>query len=548
MKYGFIRVAAATPKVTIANPGENAKEIINIIKLAKKHNIELLVFPELCLTGYSCGELFLSEVILHSVSKALDIILKSSIDNNILIFLGTPIYINDKLYSCAVALQDGHILGVVPKTFIPSYSEFYETRYFTSGKDIHEFITLCQQKIYFGTNILFNATTNNNIKIAAEICEDMFVINPPSNEHAKAGASIIVNLSASNELIGKTDYRRILIMAQSGRLICGYIYTSAGSSEAVNDMVFSGHKIIAENGSILNESYPFNSGLLICELDIDKLAYERRRINVFKCNPSKYHIVQFKFNTNNIVIKNPISPFPFIIPQSAESILQIQAKALAEKLHSTKLKAVIGISGGLDSCLALLVILRSYKILRRKKRDIIAITMPGPGTKNKTRQNVIKLANATGIQIRTINICKSVFYHLRSIGHSQKYLNNVYENAQSRERTQILMDVANAKDGIVIGTGNLSENALGWCTYNGDHMSMYSVNASIPRTVIRYLVDYESNRIKAYKNALVAILNTKSSPELLPTNQSTENIIGEYELHDFFLYHMIRFGQAPNKT
>jgi NAD+ synthase (glutamine-hydrolysing) len=558
MRYGFIRVAAATPKVTIANPTKNVNEILKIVELAEKRKVELLVFPELCLTGYTCGELFLSEVLIQSVYNSIYKILHYTLKKNILIFVGAPIYKEYKLYSCAIALQNGKILGVIPKTFIPSYSEFYESRYFTSGKNRFGLIRLCEQIVYFGTNLIFSSNTNHNIKIAAELCEDMFVINPPSNTHAQAGASIIVNLSASNELIGKKQCRKVLIMAQSKRLIAGYIYASAGCSESVSDMIFSGYKVIAENGHILKESHIFGTNdFIIYEIDADKLAYERRRINVFNVDSSKYHIVHFTFSTQSINIKRHIPKHPFIkryIPNYAESILQMQSMALAEKLKITNLEAVIGLSGGLDSCLALLVTLRSYKILRRNKNNIIVVTMPGPGTSLKTKQNVLKLANVIGINLRTINICNSVYNHLKDINHNG-IINKTYENAQSRERTQILMDIANAEHGIVIGTGNLSENALGWSTYNGDHMSMYAINASIPKTVVRYLIKYESKRLQEYTNILLSILYTDSSPELIPntlnaqhSQQQTEHIIGPYELHDFFLYYIIRFGQTPDKT
>jgi NAD+ synthase (glutamine-hydrolysing) len=554
MKYGFIRVAAATPQVKIANTTANTNTILQIIELANRKNVELLVFPELCITGYTCGELFFSDVLIQSVNNSIYKILKSTLHTNMLIFIGAPIYKEHKLYSCAVVIQNGKILGVIPKTFIPSYSEFYESRYFTSGKGIFSFIVLCKQKAYFGTNILFSANTNNNVQIAAEICEDMFVVTPPSNFHAQAGASIIVNLSASNELIEKKQYRKILIMAQSRRLISGYIYASSSCSESVGDMIFSGYKVIAENGKILKESHMFiDNDIIIYEIDADKLAYERRKNNVFNVNSAKYNIVRFNFNTQYSNIKRYIPKYPFIkkyVPNYAESILQMQAIALVEKLRITNLEAVIGLSGGIDSCLALLVALRSYKILKRDKKKIIVITMPGPGTSLKSKQNVLNLANITGITVRNIDICKSVYNHLKAINHDGKF-NNVYENAQARERTQILMDIANAEHGLVIGTGNLSEIALGWSTYNGDHMSMYAINASIPKTVVRYLINYESNRLKAYKNILLSILYTDSSPELIPdtlNKQKTEQIIGPYELHDFFLYYIIHLGQTPNKT
>ncbi|MDR1511587.1 MAG: NAD(+) synthase [Endomicrobium sp.] len=562
MKYGFIKTAAATPYVKLANPSANAVEIIKLIKKANTCDVELLVFPELCITGYTCGELFLSDVIIHSVTDALNQICKATLDKKTLIFVGSPIWHKGKLYSCAVIFQNGKILGIVPKTALPSYSEFYELRYFTPATDVLDSINLCGQSAPLGTDIIFVAKNNEDIKISAEICEDMFVASPPSNRHAQAGASIIVNLSASSELIGKSEYRKTLIKSQSGRLLAGYVYASAGNGESVSDIIFSGHRIIAENGKILAESKLFeDDGLTICEIDTCKLAYERRRHNVFKINSAtttRYHVIKFNFDNAGTKLVRYVSPLPFVpndlnsVSTRAELILQMQSRSLAERLKFTGLNAVIGVSGGLDSCLSLLVILRSYKILNRNKKNIIAITMPGPGTSTQTMENVLKLAEAFEIKIRKIPIDEALKNHLDNIKHMGN--NDVaYENAQARERTQILMDIANIEKGLVIGTSNLSENALGWCTYNGDHMSMYAVNSSIPKTLIRYIVSYESERVKKYKKALLSVLNTEITPELIPSDkkkilQKTEDIIGPFELHDFFLYYTLRFGQAPDKT
>jgi NAD+ synthase (glutamine-hydrolysing) len=558
LKYGFVKTASATPNVIVADTHSNVKEIIKLIKRANASSVELLVFPELCISGYTCGELFLSDVLKESVYKALDLICKSTIGKKALIFVGSPIWREGKLYSCAVAFQNGKILGVVPKTYIPSYCEFYELRHFISGKNLSGMVAICGQVVPFGTNIIFSAKNNDNIKIAVEICEDMFVACPPSGHHAQAGATIIANLSASNEVIGKSDYRRTLIKAQSGRLSCGYVYASAGSGESVSDIIFSGHRIIAENGAILTESGLFKEGLTISEIDTERLSYERRRLNVFETSSEKYINVEFDFNEKDENLTRAISELPFVPSDSdsllhrAELILQIQSQALAERLKFTGLNAVIGISGGLDSTLALLVTLRSYEILNKDKKDIIAVTMPGPGTSRKTLKNVEKLAKSLGMYIREISIAESIDKHLKDIKH--KGIKDItYENAQARERTQILMDIANAENGYVIGTGDLSENALGWSTYNGDHMSMYAVNSSVPKTLVKYLVSYEAQRVETYKEALTDILNTDISPELLPSkrwgiSQKTEDIIGPYELHDFFLYYTIRFGQKPEKT
>jgi NAD+ synthase (glutamine-hydrolysing) len=558
MNYGFVKTAAVTPHITVADPSANAVEIIKLIKQANKSCIELLVFPELCVSGYTCGELFLSDVLIQSVNDSLNTICKATKGNQTLVFVGSPIWQNSKLYSCAVAFQNGKILGVIPKTALPAYSEFYELRHFISGKNVTGTVKLCGQNVPFGTDIIFAAKNNDNVKVAVEICEDMFIVSPPSNRHAQAEASIIVNLSASNELIGKSDYRKTLIKSQSGRLSAGYVYASAGNGESVSDIIFSGHRIIAENGEILIESSLFDSGMTICEIDTQKLAYERRRLNVFETDSSGYRIVEFNFNETDITLTRDISPLPFVPNDSktvyarAEFILQIQSKALAERLQLKNFNAVIGISGGLDSTLALLVIVRSYNLLNKDIKNIIAVTMPGPGTSIKTLNNVSNLEKALGIKIRNIRIDNAVETHLKDIKHNG-IKDIAYENTQARERTQILMDIANSENGLVIGTGDLSEIALGWCTYNGDHMSMYTVNSSVPKTLVKHLVSYEAERVTKYKKTLTDILNTEVSPELLPSksgkiSQKTEDIIGPYELHDFFLYYTIRFGQKPDKT
>ncbi|MDR3243376.1 MAG: NAD(+) synthase, partial [Elusimicrobiota bacterium] len=558
MKYGFIKAAAATPKIKIANPIINAKEIIKLINKAGDAGVELLVFPEMCITGYTCGELFLSSALIKSSLAAIDKVRLACKNKQPLIFIGSPILYKSKLYSCAIAMQKGKILGIIAKTALPGYGEFYEPRHFKSGAKIDALIDLCGQKVPFSPNLIFKAANNEEIQIAAEICEDMFIANPPSISHAQAGAAIIVNLSASNELIGKSDYRRTLLQAQSGRLSCAYIYSSAGEGESVSDIVFSGHRIIAENANIINESRLFDAGLTISDIDIERLVYERRRLTVYKMKDKGYKKIDFDFKDSNLSFSRKFSQTPFVpqdagdISKRAELILQMQSRALSSRLKETRLDAVIGVSGGLDSCLALLVILRSYEILGRDKNKIIAITMPGLGTSSQTLNNVLKLQKVLGIEIKKIPIIKAVNSHLKDINHNGEK-NIVYENAQARERTQILMDIANAQKGLVVGTGDLSETALGWCTYSGDHISMYSVNSSVPKTLVKYLVSYEAQRVKEYKQALTDILNTEISPELLPSkkgkiSQKTESIIGPYELHDFFLYYTVRFGQNPQKT
>jgi NAD+ synthase (glutamine-hydrolysing) len=559
MKYGFVKTAAVTPKIVIANPKANAIEIIKFIKQANTSLVDLLIFPELCVTGYTCGELFLSDVLKESVYKALNVIRKSTTGKKLLVFVGSPIWKEGKLYSCAVVFQNDKILGVVPKTYLPSYSEFYEIRHFTSGKNASGFVKICRQDAPFRVSMIFSAKNNENVKVSAEICEDLFTISPPSNNHAQAGATIIVNLSASNELIGKSDYRKTLLKAQSGRLSCGYVYVSAGCGESVGDIIFSGHRIIAENGVILTESVLFKEGITVSEIDTERLAYERRKLNVFETNSEGYINVEFDFNERVENLTRFVSQSPFVpndadsLSTRAELILKIQSQALAERLKFTCLNAVVGISGGLDSTLALLVILRTYELLGKDKKDIIVVTMPGPGTSKRTLKNVVKLSNAVNVHLRKILITESVDRHLKDIKRKRGVKDITYENAQARERMQILMDIANAENGYVIGTGDLSENALGWCTYNGDHMSMYAINSSIPKTLVKYLVSYEAQRVKMYKEVLIDILNTDISPELLPSKngkifQKTEDIIGPYELHDFFLYYTVRFGQKPEKT
>ncbi|MDR1952464.1 MAG: NAD(+) synthase [Elusimicrobiota bacterium] len=558
MKFNFIKAAAITPTVNVANPDKNADEIISLIAQADSLSVELAVFPEMSVTGYTCGELFLSSPLIQSSIKAIEKILKASKNKKPLIFIGSPILFKDKLYSCAIAISKGKILGIVPKTAMPGYGEFYEPRHFSSGKNIFSHITMFGQTIPFGSNLIFESQKNSAVKIAVELCEDMFIASPPSINHAKAGANIIVNLSASNELIGKSDYRKTLIKAQSGRLSAGYVYASAGRGESVSDMIFSGHRIIAENGVILAESPLFHTGITITDIDVQRLEFERRKLNVFYTGDLSHTKISFDFDDKNIILTREFSPHPFIpsdkngIPKRAEMILQMQSHALSQRLENTNLNAVIGLSGGLDSTLALLVILRSYEILKWNKKNIIALTMPGPGTSDRTINNVRAISKAAGINVSEISITKIVENHLKDISHENKK-DIAYENAQARERTQILMDIANAKNGLVIGTGDLSEIALGWCTYNGDHMSMYGVNSSIPKTLVKYLVAFEAQRVREYKEALDLVLSTEISPELLANDkgkisQKTESIIGPYELHDFFLYYTIRFGQSPQKT
>ncbi|MDR1696569.1 MAG: NAD(+) synthase [Endomicrobium sp.] len=552
MKHGFVKVAAAVPEITVANPSANAAEIIKLIKKADAAGAEVLVFPELCVTGYTCGDLFLSSALKKSSLEAIEKIVNFSKKAELLFFIGTPVRHRGRLFSCAIAVQKGKILGIVPKTAV--------TGSFSSGETAGEYddIKILGQNVPFGTDLIFTADENSDISVAAEIGEDMFMPAPPSIRHAQEGAAIMVNLAASTELAGKSDYIKTLIKACSGRLAAGYVYASAGKGESVSDALFSGRRIIAENGEIISESGLYETGLTICEIDTEKLGKERIGTNfIYSENEeSGYRFIPFQCfpKKKSADFVRVFSSHPFIpqdISQRAELILQIQSKALAARLKFTGLNAVIGVSGGLDSCLALLVILRSYEILGKDKKDVIAVTMPGLGTSKKTLKNVEYLSKALGIGIRNIPITDAVNAHLKDISH-KGVKDTAYENAQARERTQILMDIANAEKGLVTGTGDLSEIALGWNTYNGDHMSMYSVNCTVPKTLVKHLISYEGNRVPGYKKALAGILNTEISPELLPAKngkilQKTENIIGPYELHDFFLYYTVRFGFCPEK-
>lgn len=564
MRYGYVKVCAATPKIRVADVAYNTQNIINCIKESAENGSQLTVFPELCVCGYTCGDLFNQPALITACENAVAEIAKATEGIKTLVFVGAPITYDGRLYNCAVAISDGNILGIVPKTYLPNYGEFYEARNFAPAPDTEDiiFADFCgQESVRFGANLVLSAYNCAEFTVAAEICEDLWAPDSPSIRLAKAGANIIVNLSASNETVGKAEYRRNLVKMQSAKLIAGYVYANAGDGESTTDLVFAGHNIIAENGVVLSESKQFEIGLIYGEIDIDFLATERRRMaTVFQRNAvdKEYWNCFETFETDaEITREYPLTPF---VPESglderSELILNIQSKGLEKRLeHTNSQTAVIGVSGGLDSALALLVTVRAFKSLGRDLKGVIAISMPGFGTTKRTKSNAEKLIAALGATCKVIPVGKTVNSHFSDIGHDPNDRNVTYENAQARMRTMVLMDVANDNNGLVIGTGDLSELALGWATYNGDHMSMYGVNSSVPKTLVRHLVAYEAKKYGGEVGKILnSILNTEISPELLPPDkdgkiaQKTEDLVGPYELHDFFLYYFMRCGFPPDK-
>jgi NAD+ synthase (glutamine-hydrolysing) len=565
-EQGFVRVGAVVPKLKVADTEFNCNEIIKQIEVASNNKIQIIVFPELCVTGYTCQDLFEQDALLEEAEKALNRILDYTNNLDIICIIGMPIKAENQLFNTAVVIQKGKILGIVPKTFIPNYGEFYEKRWFASSKNANKKeIEILDQKVPFGIDLLFKDKENNEICFGIEICEDIWAVEPPSNKLALLGANIIFNLSASNEVIGKKEYRRDLVKMQSAKTISGYVYCSCGVNESTADLVFSGESMIFENGSCLinNQRFNFESNMIFTEIDTKRLANDRRKNISFMGNPVDLEYREIKINIPDNIenLTREYSKTPFVpedkkkISEICEEILNIQSYGLAKRLLHTNInKTIIGISGGLDSALAFLVIIKAYEVLNLPKENIIAITMPGFGTTSRTHKNSIKLINEYGATFREINITKSSLQHFEDIGHDKKMKDITYENAQARERTKILMDIANEENGIVVGTGDLSELALGWCTYNGDHMSMYSVNASIPKTLVEYIIKWVADNSKEeYKNIINDILDTPISPELLPPDengnieQKTEEQVGPYILHDFFLYHFLRYGAEPKK-
>ena len=574
MRDGFVKVAAGTPKIRVADCAYNAGQVIALMEQAAEQGVKVLALPELCLTGYTCGDLFLQDTLLRGAEEALGTVLEATKELDILAAVGLPVRNKwtGKLYNCAAILCRGELWGLAPKLHLPNYGEFYEQRWFASGEGVDHMIELCGQEVSLSANVVFQCEAVPDLVVGVEICEDLWVPEPPSAALARAGATLILNLSASNEVAGKADYRRALVVGQSARLMCGYVYADAGEGESTTDLVFAGHDMIAENGALLAEGR-FASGLTVSEIDVGRLAFERRRMNTF--TPSELDPMEdahclgvgrriFSLELEETVLTRSISPNPFVPADAGDraercqEILTIAALGLKKRLEHTGAGcAVVGLSGGLDSTLALLITARAMDLLGRPRTDILAVTMPCFGTTSRTKSNAQLLAEHMGASFRTVDIGEAVKVHFRDIGQSMDDLSVTFENAQARERTQVLMDLANQRGGLVIGTGDLSELALGWATYNGDHMSMYGVNGSIPKTLVRHLVAYSADQAEGSDPELAAvlrdILDTPVSPELLPPKegeiaQRTEDLVGPYELHDFFLYYAVRWGFSPRKV
>ena len=565
MKDGLITLGAAVPRVALADPKENAAAVIERIRAAAREGVRVLVLPELCLTGYTCSDLFYSRTLLDSARDALLAVAAATREEPVLAFVGVPLELGGKLYNCAAAVSGGMILGVVPKSNIPNYEEFYEARQFTPAPGADGMIRLGHYDVPFGTHLLFSCREMPALTVGCEICEDLWVADPPSVRLAAAGATVIVNLSASNETVGKDDYRRMMVRMQSGRLLCAYVYADCGEGESTTDLVFSGHCMIGEGGALAAENPPFGGRTLTaCEVDLFHLLTARRRMNTWRCAPEGYRTVLFSLPVTETRLTRPVNPLPFV-PSDGETraqrcrrILDIQSRGLARRMEAAHAKGlVVAVSGGLDSCLALLVAARAADHLGRGRECIRTVTMPCYGTTTRTRSNAETLSVELGTRFSQIDIAEAVAVHFRDIGHDPENHNVAYENSQARERTQIIMDLANEDGSLVVGTGDLSELALGWATYNGDHMSNYGVNAGVPKTLVRHIVAFcadeaEENGQTALAAVLRDILATPVSPELLPAkdgeiSQRTEDIVGPYELHDFFLYRILRFGESPAK-
>ena len=582
MKDGFIKVAACTPEIQVADVDFNVDKIISQLEKCRKEGVKVAVFPELCITGYTCQDLFFQNALLDKAMEGVVKIAKTTADSDMLVAVGVPVRANGKLYNCAAVIQDGEVRAFIPKTHLPNYNEFYEARHFASYRgecaaiDLRkygqpDFMPPMEQTVFVCDEL-------PELVVGFELCEDLWVADPVSNYLAKAGATLICNLSASDEVIGKDSYRRQLVSNQSARLVAGYIYCSAGDGESTQDMVFSGHNIIAENGSILAESRLFENGITISEIDFKKLAFERRKISTYPASAEwdysskdsgfldmeNISRERFSLEIGETALTRKFAKTPFIPSNQAERnerchlILQMQSHGLMKRIAHTHSKTVvIGISGGLDSTLALLVCVMAMDLLKRPHTDIVAVTMPCFGTTKRTRSNAEILCEALGVTFREVDISKAVLQHFEDIGHDYNDHSVVFENGQARERTKVLMNIANQVSGMVVGTGDLSELALGWATYNGDHMSMYGVNASIPKTLVRHIVQYYGDTCTSdtLRDVLYDILDTPVSPELLPTDESgtemtqkTEDLVGPYELHDFFLYYGIRWGFEPSKV
>ena len=562
MRQGFVKVAAATPKILVADCVENTRVILESIREMSRAGAKIMVLPELAVTGYTCSDLFWQEQLIWESERQLSRLLDETRGVDALIFVGMPMEIFGKLYNVAAVMNRGKLLGIVPKKYLPSYHEFYEGRHFTPGEEQTVWIEREGERIPFGMNLLFACRELPRLIVAAEICEDLWVPNPPSVSHALAGATVLVNLSASDEMTGKDTYRRELVRSQSARLVAGYIYADAGEGESSTDLVFGAQNMIAENGTILAEAERFKNQTICTELDVDRLVSERRRMTTYPAQrPEGYVTVPFSLVVGKTELTRTFSARPFVPSDQGDrdkrcdEILNIQAMGLKKRLEHTRCQsAVIGISGGLDSTLALLVTAQAFDLLGLSRDKITAVTMPCFGTTDRTYQNACQLTRCLGASLREVDIREAVELHFRDIGQDPEKHDVTYENSQARERTQILMDIANQTGGLVIGTGDLSELALGWATYNGDHMSMYAVNASVPKTLVRHLVRYYADTCQEQElsRVLLDVLDTPVSPELLPPedgkiSQKTEELVGPYELHDFFLYYMLRAGFEPLK-
>lgn len=562
-EYGYVKVGASTLELKVSDTIYNVQMIKKQIDEAVNKNIQIISFPELSITGYTCGDLFNQDILIDKSYEGLKDLVDYSKDKMIVIIVGSPIKCENKLYNCAVVINNGKILGIVPKTYIPNYNEFYEMRWFKSSNDLKiKEINLFNEFVPIGVDLIFTSKLDDELKFGVEICEDVWSLYPKSNDYASSGASIIFNLSASNETIGKYDFRKELIKMQSIKTISGYVYSSSGINESSTDLLFSGSSLIYENGKLLSENnrFDFNSNLIYSDIDIKRLVNDRRKNTSFISNADKeYRNIYFTTSKNNFISRK-YSKYPFVPSnedkreERCKEIINIQSSALAKRLKHTNIKkCVIGVSGGLDSTLAFLVIKKAFEKLKIDNKNIIAVTMPGFGTTNRTYENALDLIKINNATLKEIDIKKACLVHYSDIDQDINNHDITYENAQARERTKILMDIANKENALVIGTGDLSELALGWCTYNGDHMSMYSVNSSIPKTLVKYLVKYIADTDKKNKKVLYDILSTPISPELLPADekgnikQITEDKIGPYILHDFYLYHFFRYGASPKK-
>ncbi|MBR4427509.1 MAG: NAD(+) synthase [Spirochaetales bacterium] len=557
MTHGFIKVATATPSIKVADCRHNADKILSLVRRAHEEGVHLLVLPELCITGYTCQDLFLQQALLESAQEnAIKVALK--VPRNMVVVFGAPVELRGKLHNCAIVASAGKVLGIVPKINIPNYLEYYEQRWFSPALPNEEIVEFGDQSVVMGGKLIFTCNQLPYFRLACEVCEDLWVPNPPSVNHAINGATVIANVSASDEFVGKAAYRYNLIESQSARLICAYVYADAGEGESTTDLVFSGNNQICEDGKTLASTKMETDELLITEIDLEHLEHDRRLRNTFvTTNDKEYRYIGFDIEPGETAISRKVESMPFVPEDGkqrnarSEEILNLQCMGLKQRLrHIGCRTALIGISGGLDSTLALLVTVRAFDSLGLDRKGIVCVTMPCFGTTERTKTNAMSMVERLGCTLEIVDIKKAVMQHFDDIGQDPEQFDVTYENSQARERTQILMDIANKMNGIVVGTGDLSELALGWATYNGDHMSMYGVNAGVPKTLVRHLVGYVAKTTDdpELSEILLSVMATPISPELVPGKQETEDLVGPYELHDFFLYHVIRWGSSPSKV